>query len=52
MAKIYYVGDWAVSCGPVFAETPFNYAFKGLDLYYYGRWLTTMSLPLRCHAFR
>ena len=39
MAKIYYVGDWAVSCGPVFAETPFNYAFKGLDLYYYGRWL-------------
>ena len=39
MAKIYYVGDWAVSLGPVFAETPFNYAFKGLDLYYYGRWL-------------
>ena len=39
MAKIYYVGDWAVSCGQVFAETPFNYAFKGLDLYYYGRWL-------------
>jgi uncharacterized membrane protein len=39
MAKIYYVGDWAVSCGPVFAETPFNYAHKGLDIYYYGRWL-------------
>ena len=39
MAKIYYVGDWAVSLGPVFAETPFNYAFKGLDLYYYGRFL-------------
>lgn len=39
MAKIYYVGDWAVSMGPVFAETPFNYAFKGLDLYYYGRFL-------------
>jgi uncharacterized membrane protein len=39
MAKIYYVGDWAVSAGPVFAETPFNYAFKGLDLYYYGRFL-------------
>jgi uncharacterized membrane protein len=38
-SKIYYVGDWAVSLGPVFAETPFNYAFKGLDLYYYGRWL-------------
>lgn len=40
MAKIYYVGDWAVSCGPVFAETPFSYAHKGLELYYYGRWLT------------
>jgi uncharacterized membrane protein len=39
MAKIYYVGDWAASLGPVFAETPFNYAFKGLDLYYYGRFL-------------
>jgi uncharacterized membrane protein len=39
VAKIYYVGDWAVSCGPVFAETPFNYAHKGLDIYYYGRWL-------------
>jgi uncharacterized membrane protein len=39
MAKIYYIGDWAVSCGPVFAETSFNYAHKGLDIFYYGRWL-------------
>ena len=39
MAKIYYVGDWAVMCGPVFAETPFNYAPKGLELYNYGVWL-------------
>lgn len=39
MAKVYYVGDWAVSCGPVFAETPFNYAYKGLEVYAYGRWL-------------
>ncbi len=39
MAKIYYIGDWAVSLGPIFAETPFNYAFKGLDMYYYGQWL-------------
>ncbi|MCP5100573.1 MAG: hypothetical protein GY943_33915 [Chloroflexi bacterium] len=39
MAKIYYVGDWAASLGPVFAETPFNYAYKGLDMYYYGRFL-------------
>ncbi|MEW5959009.1 MAG: glutamine amidotransferase [Chloroflexota bacterium] len=40
MARVYYIGDWAVMCGPVFAETPFNYAYKGLDLYNYGRWLT------------
>jgi len=39
MAKIYYVGDWAVMCGPVFAETPFNYAYKGLELFNYGAWL-------------
>lgn len=39
MAKIYYVGDWAVMLGPVFAETPFNYAFKGTDIYNYGKWL-------------
>lgn len=39
MAKVYYIGDWAVMCGPVFAETPFNYAFKGLEMYNYGTWL-------------
>lgn len=39
MAKIYYVGDWAVMCGPVFAETPFNYSHKGLDIFNYGKWL-------------
>ncbi len=39
MAKIYYIGDWAVMCGPVFAETPFNYAYKGLELFNYGTWL-------------
>ena len=39
MAKVYYVGDWAVQLGPVFAETPFNYAWKGLDIYNYGHWL-------------
>ena len=39
MAKIYYIGDWAVMCGPVFAETPFNYAYKGLEMYNYGLWL-------------
>jgi len=39
MSKVYYVGDWAVGCGPLFAETPFNYTWKGLDVYYYGKWL-------------
>jgi len=39
MAKIYYVGDWAVMTGPVFAETPFNYSHKGLDIFNYGKWL-------------
>ena len=39
MAKIYYVGDWAVKTGPVFAETPFNYQNKGLEIFNYGKWL-------------
>ena len=39
MAKIYYVGDWAVMLGPVFAETPFNYSPKGTDVFNYGKWL-------------
>ena len=39
MSKIFYIGDWAVQLGPVFAETPFNYAFKGLETFNYGRWL-------------
>jgi uncharacterized membrane protein len=39
MAKVYYVGDWAVLTGPVFAETPFYYSHKGLDIFNYGKWL-------------
>lgn len=39
MAKIYYVGDWAVMTGPVFAETPFYHSPKGLDIFNYGKWL-------------
>jgi len=39
MAKIYYVGDWAVMTGPVFAETPFFHSPKGLDIFNYGKWL-------------
>lgn len=39
MARVYYIGDWAIMCGPVFAETPFNYTYKGLETYNYGKWL-------------
>ncbi len=39
MAKVFYIGDWAVLLGPVFAESPFNYAYKGVDIFNYGRWL-------------
>jgi len=39
MKKIYYVGDWAVLTGPVFAETPFHFSHKGLDIFNYGKWL-------------
>ena len=40
MARIYYVGDWAVLLGPHFAETPFYHAPKGLEIFNYGTWLT------------
>lgn len=39
MAKVYYIGDWAVQLGPVYAETSFNHAPKGLDVINYGKWL-------------
>jgi uncharacterized membrane protein len=39
MSKVYYVGDWAVMLGPCFAETPFNYAMKGTEIFNYGVWL-------------
>jgi uncharacterized membrane protein len=39
MANVYYVGDWAIMLGPVFAETPFNYAHKGTQIYNYAMWL-------------
>jgi len=32
MAKIYYVGDWAILTGPTFAESPFQFAPKGLEI--------------------
>lgn len=39
MAKIYYVGDWAVLSGPYFYESPFYSGPKGLDIFNYGKWL-------------
>lgn len=39
MSKVFYVGDWAVQIGPVFAETSFNHVPKGLDIFNYGHWL-------------
>jgi len=39
MARIYYVGDWAVLNGPVFAESPFNFEYKGIEIFNYGKWL-------------
>lgn len=39
MAKIYYVGDWAVLLGPVFSESPFSHEVKGTEVFNYGRWL-------------
>lgn len=39
MAKIYYVGDWAILSGPSFYETPFHIAPKGLEIFNYGEWL-------------
>ena len=39
MARIYYIGDWAVMLGPVFAESPFNYTAKGTEVFNYGSWL-------------
>jgi uncharacterized membrane protein len=37
--RVYYIGDWAVQLGPVYAETSFNHAAKGLDMINYGHWL-------------
>jgi uncharacterized membrane protein len=39
MAKVYYVGDWAVLTGPWFAESPFQNAMKGIEIFNYGTWL-------------
>ncbi len=39
MAKIYYVGDWALVVGPMFIESPFQAEYKGAELFNYGYWL-------------
>lgn len=50
MAKIYYVGDWAVQMGPVYAETSFNHTPKGLDVINYGRWLVAAAAASGRHT--
>ena len=39
MARIYYVGDWALLLGPSFVESPFGCQQKGAEIFNYGRWL-------------
>jgi uncharacterized membrane protein len=39
MAKIYYIGDWAILNGPYFFESPFQISPKGLEIFNYGKWL-------------
>ena len=39
MARIYYVGDWSLSFGPLFVESPFQYGYKGTQLFDDGHWL-------------
>ena len=39
MAKIYYVGDWSVSTGPTYVESPFQFAPKGIEIINDGKWL-------------
>ncbi len=39
MAKIYYVGDWALLLGPSFVESPFSAQQKGTEIFNYGLWL-------------
>ena len=41
MTKVYYIGDWAVQLGPVYAETSFSHVPKGLDFINYGQWLVS-----------
>jgi uncharacterized membrane protein len=52
MAKIYYVGDWAVLIGPSFAETPFYHAPKGLDIFNYGTWLANALTSTGQHTVK
>lgn len=39
MAKIYYIGDWAIQLGPVYAESAFHHSVKGTEIFNYGTWL-------------
>jgi uncharacterized membrane protein len=39
MAKIYYIGDWAIQLGPTYVESAFHHAVKGAEVFNYGTWL-------------
>ncbi len=52
MAKIFYIGDWAVQLGPVYAETSFNHTPKGLDFINYGKWLVSAVESSGKHEIR
>lgn len=52
MAKIYYVGDWAVLRGSVFAESPFNYEYNGIDIFNYIEWLMKAFQSSKKHCVK
>ncbi|QDU46009.1 hypothetical protein Mal52_45060 [Symmachiella dynata] len=41
MANVYYVGDWALAIGPLYAESPFNCGHKGAEVFNDSTWLKT-----------
>jgi uncharacterized membrane protein len=52
MARIYYAGDWAIMMGPIFAESPFNYEYKGAEVFNYGTWLVEALESTSAHSVK
>ena len=38
VANVYYVGDWALAIGPLYAESPFNCGHKGAEVFNDSTW--------------